>query len=70
MSHPLIAPVVRRFVDLRESIDYRVGILRRNSPFAAHLEIAADRRELDELSRLPQVREFLALERERGESPV
>ena len=46
----MIAPVVRRFVDLRESIDYRVGILRRNSPFAAHLEIAADRRELEELS--------------------
>lgn len=69
MVHPLIAPVVRRYVDLREALEYRVGILRRNSPFAAHLEIATDRRELEELARLPQVVEFLALERERGESP-
>ena len=63
----LIAPVVRRFVLLRESIDSRERTFRKRPAFAAILELEVNKRELVELLALPQVTEFLQLEREQND---
>lgn len=63
----LISPAVRRFVVLREALAYQQAMTHKRS-LAVRREIEADLAELAVLGKLPQVLEFLELERERGES--
>ena len=58
----LIAPEVRFFVDLRESIDYRERTFNKWTPRTSRLQLAADSDKLVGLAKLPHVLAFLELE--------
>jgi hypothetical protein len=60
----LIAPEVRWFVNLRESINYRERVFHKRTPRTSRLELAADKEMLVELAKFPNVLAFLELERD------
>jgi hypothetical protein len=62
----LIAPVVHRFIVLRESIAYREQHFKqiKRIPFNERLQLEVDKGELAELSKFSEVLLFIKLERE------
>jgi hypothetical protein len=60
----LTAPEVLRYINLRESINYRERVFHKRTPLASRLELAADHEILVELAKFPNVLAFLELERE------